>query len=149
MTAGRRVTVRAGLALLAALNLAWGVPAAVAPRWFFETFPLGRGWTAAYPPFNEHLMVDVGGAFLTIGVLLALAAALMDRRVTTIVLVGVLVFGTVHLFFHVLRHGLLTGPDRWISLLSLLGGVALPVLLLALVHAGRSRGRGSTVSTGP
>jgi hypothetical protein len=130
-----RVTVRAGLSLLAALHLVWGVPAAVAPRWFFETFPFGRRWTAAYPPYNEHLMVDVGGAFLTLGVLLALAAILMDRRVTAVVLAGTLVFGAVHLLFHTIRHGLLAGPDRWASLLSLTAGVALPAILLGLLRA--------------
>jgi hypothetical protein len=134
----RRGAVRGGLALLATLHLTWGIPATLAPRWFFDSFPLGRHWTAAYPPYNEHLMVDVGAAFLTLGVLLALAAALMDRRVTTVVLLGVLVFSTVHLAFHLLRHALLTGVDLVASLVALALGVALPAALLLLVHMRRS-----------
>ena len=61
----------------------------LAPRWFFDTFPgFGLAWTAAYPPYNAHLMTDVGAAFTTIGVLLLIAAWLDDRRVTAVVLSG-------------------------------------------------------------
>src|ERR671915_206779 len=66
------------------------------PRWFFEHFPgAGHRWTAAYPPYNEHLMSDVGAAFLALGVLLLMAAWMADRRVTTVVLTGLLVFSAL------------------------------------------------------
>ena len=128
-----KVLVRAGLILLGLLHLSWGVPAVLAPRWFFDTFPgFGLAWTAAYPPYNAHLMTDVGAAFTTIGVLLLLAAWLDDRRVTTVVLVGVLIFSTLHLVFHLRDHGLLHGFDLGASLTSLAAGVLAPVALLLL-----------------
>ena len=81
----------------------------LAPRWFFDTFPgFGLGWTAAYPPYNAHLMTDVGAAFTTIGVLLLIAAWLDDRRVTAVVLVGLLIFLTLHLVFHLRDHACCT-----------------------------------------
>jgi hypothetical protein len=128
-----KVLVRAGLILLGLLHLSWGVPAVLAPRWFFDTFPgFGLAWTAAYPPYNAHLMTDVGAAFTTIGVLLLVAAWLDDRRVTVVVLVGVLIFSTLHLVFHLRDHGLLHGFDLGASLTSLAAGVLAPVALLLL-----------------
>jgi hypothetical protein len=125
--------VRAGLALLGVLHLSWGIPAVAAPRWFFDTFPgLGHAWTAAYPPYNAHLMTDVGAAFVTLGVLLLLAAVLADRRVTVVVLVGVLTFSALHLGFHLADHGALAGADLAASLTSLALGVIVPGALLAI-----------------
>lgn len=128
----RRVLL-VGLVLLGLPYLAWGVSAVAAPRWFFHRFPGGGlGWTAAHPPYNEHLMVDVGAAFLAFGVLLLLAAALADRRVTAVVLVGVLIFSAVHLVYHAWRPGELAGDSRMLSLVALLVGVVMPVGLLWL-----------------
>jgi hypothetical protein len=130
MTAG---IVRGGLVLLGALHLSWGVPATLAPRWFFDTFPgMGRAWTAAYPPYNAHLVTDLGATFTTLGVLLLLAAWLADRKVTAVVLCGVLVFSSLHLAFHLRDHGALAGTDLVASLAALVLGVVLPAALLIL-----------------
>lgn len=125
--------VRGGLVLLGALHLSWGVPATLAPRWFFDSFPgLGHAWTAAYPPYNGHLVTDLGATFTTLGVLLLLAAWLADRKVTAVVLSGVLVFSSLHLAFHVRDHGELAGADLAASLTALVMGVVLPAALLML-----------------
>jgi hypothetical protein len=119
--------------LLGALHLSWGVPATLAPRWFYDTFPgLGHAWTAAYPPYNAHLITDLGATFTTLGVLLLLAAWLADRTVTAVVLCGVLVFSSLHLAFHLRDHGSLTGADLVASLTALALGVAAPAALLVL-----------------
>lgn len=129
----RRRVLLAGLVLLGLSHLVWGVLAAAAPRWFFDSFPgLGMRWTGAHPPYNAHLMVDVGGAVLAFGVMLLLAAALADRRVTAVVLVGVLIFATVHLAFHLWQPGELSGASRVLSVVSLVAGVLVPVGLLWL-----------------
>jgi len=137
--------VRVGLLLLGLLHVGLGVPAVLAPRRYFDTFPgLGHAWTAAYPPFNRHLMVDVGAAFLALGVMLLAAAWLRDRRVAGVVLVGDLVFNTVHLGFHLGDHGRLTGVDLAASLGSLAVGVLAPAALLAALAA-----RGTPAGPGP
>jgi hypothetical protein len=134
-----RGVLRAGLALLGLLHLSWGVSATAAPKWFFDIFPgFGERWTAAYPPYNEHLMVDVGAAFATLGVLLLAAAILADRRVTTVVLLGVIVFSGLHLAFHAGHPGELTGASLSLSLISLVAGVLAPVALLILARWPRS-----------
>jgi hypothetical protein len=125
--------LRIGLALLAAFHLLFGVPAVVAPQWYFDNFPgAGHRWTAAYPPYNEHLMTDVGATFTTLGVILAVAAVMMDRRVTNVVLIGLLVFSALHLSYHGRHHGALQGGELLASLLSLTAGVLAPIALLWL-----------------
>jgi putative Ca2+/H+ antiporter (TMEM165/GDT1 family) len=135
------LVVRGGLLLLGLLHLAWGVPAVVAPRWFFDTFPgFGRGWTAAYPPYNEHLMTDVGAAFLALGVLLVMAAWMNDRRATTLALTALLVFSALHLLFHARDRGQLSGVDLGASLASLTLGVIIPLAMLIVnLKAGSRR----------
>lgn len=134
----RRQVLTAGLVLLGALHLTMGPWALLAPRHFFDTFPgFGQRWTAAYPPYNEHLVSDVGATFTTLGVLLLLAAAVRDRRVTSVVLIGVIVFGTLHLVFHALHPGTLRGLDLAGSLVSLALGVLAPAGLLVLARSRR------------
>ena len=131
MVAGR--VVKVGLALLAVVHLVIGVLAIAAPRWFFENFPgYGPGWTAAHPPYNQHLTIDLGATFLAFGVLLALALLLADRRVTAVVLVGLVVFSAVHLGYHLLRPGDLAGPPLVAGTVSLAVGVLVPLGLLWL-----------------
>lgn len=126
--------VRIGLSLLSLFHLAWGIPALVAPRWFFDHFPgLGLRWTAAYPPYNEHLMTDVGAAATTLGALLLAAALLADRKVTMVVCAGVALFSALHLGYHTARHGTLDGTDLGLSLASLALGVLAPLAILLVV----------------
>jgi hypothetical protein len=121
------------LAVLGVAHISWGVPAVLAPRFFFDNFPgFGRHWTAAYPPYNEHLMTDVGAAFTALGVLLLIACWLLDRRVTATVLTGLIVFSGLHLAFHWREHGMLRGTDLTEGLVTLALGVLIPAALLVL-----------------
>jgi hypothetical protein len=118
---------------LAALNGWWGAWARFAPHDFFFTFPgFGHHWTAAYPPYNEHLVTDLGSTFLTLAALLVAAAVLPDRRVRAVVLGGVLVFNVLHLSFHLAHHEGLASADVVASLAALAIAVVAPVLLLFL-----------------
>jgi hypothetical protein len=125
--------VRFGVAGLAVVNGWWGAWARFWPRSFFDRFPgFGHHWTAAYPPYNEHLVTDLGATFLTLAVLLAIAAGVADRRVRTVVLVGVLVFNALHLSYHLNHHQGMPGVDVGTSLGALGVGAIAPVVLLVL-----------------
>jgi hypothetical protein len=125
--------VRPGLGLLCGLYLWWGLWAWTAPRHFFDTFPgLGHHWTAGYPPYNEHLVADLGASFLTLALLTGVAAAIDDRRVRWTVLAAVGVFNLLHLSFHAAHAGRLTGLDFAVSVVALALGVLAPVLLWLL-----------------
>ena len=138
MPAGRwvRPVRRGGLVVLGLLHLWWGIAALVAPARFFAGFPFGRSWTGAYPPYNEHLVVDLGATFTTLAVLLLCAAALDDRRVSLVVLAGLLTFSALHLAFHATHAGRLGGGEYAASLVALALGVAAPAALLVLVTRG-------------
>lgn len=132
--------MRLVLAALAAVHLWWGAWAYFAPAHFFANFPgLGHRWTAAYPPYNEHLVADLGATFLTLGALLIMAAALSDRRVSRVVLAGVVLFSGLHLIFHARHAGSLVGAELGLSLMTLVLGVLVPGGLLALTWAPRAR----------
>jgi len=121
------------MALLALVHGWWGVWARFAPRHFFDTFPgFGHHWTAAYPPYNEHLVTDLGSTFLTLAFLLAVGAALDNRTVRWVVLAGTIVFSALHLGFHSLHRGAMPDADTALSLTTLVVGVLFPTALLVL-----------------
>ncbi len=126
---------RGGLGTLGVVELVWGGWAYLAPAGFFANFPgFGHRWTYGYPPYNEHLVTDLGATFLTLGVLLVVAAVLDDRRVSVVVLVGVLEFNALHLAYHAMHRGTMGGADYAASLLSLVLGVLVPLALLVIVR---------------
>ncbi|GAA2353532.1 hypothetical protein Cme02nite_45870 [Catellatospora methionotrophica] len=129
----RQVIVRLGLAGMAVVHLWWGLWAYAAPRHFFSTFPgFGHHWTAAYPPYNEHLTADLGATFLTLAVLLAVPAIRYRRATARLALAGSITFNALHLGFHTLHHGTLTGIDLAGSLFTLVAGLGVPVALLLI-----------------
>lgn len=63
--------LRFGLIFMAVPNLLTGAWAMFFPRSWYEDFPAkGLGWVAAFGPYNEHFVQDIGGAYLAFGVLL-------------------------------------------------------------------------------
>jgi hypothetical protein len=136
---------RVVLGALALLHGWWGAWAYLWPGDFYRDFPgFGHRWTAAYTPYNEHLVSDLGATFLTLAVLLALAAYRDDTKVTRVVLAGVIVFSALHLAFHARSHGLMHGFDLAASLATLALGVVVPAALLVseFLRADTPRRRG-------
>ena len=84
--------------LLAALTI--GLTATVAPRTFYDDFPFLASWVELLPPFNEHLVTDVGGLYLGFAVMLAWAAWTLDRTLVRAVAVAWLLSAGIHLLFH-------------------------------------------------
>jgi hypothetical protein len=67
----KMLITRVALWILAA-EAAWvAVPALLAPRAFYDSFPLGASWVEMLPPYNEHLISDVGGFYLAFALLFA------------------------------------------------------------------------------
>jgi hypothetical protein len=136
------MVVRLAMGVLAAINAWWGGWATFAPRHFFDTFPgFGHRWTAAYPPYNEHLVTDLGATFVTLAFLLAVGAFVDNRSVRSVVLAGVVVFNALHLSFHARHPGAMGGFDNAASLTTLTLGVLAPAVLLASDRPWRRGGR--------
>jgi hypothetical protein len=72
--------VRVSLGALAVSSAATGLPAAIAPRAFYDGWPLWREWVAMLPPFDQHLVTDVGGFYVAFAVLFAWAAVTLRRE---------------------------------------------------------------------
>lgn len=83
---------------LSALTI--GLVATFAPRTFYDDFPFVTAWVSLLPPYNEHLVTDVGGLYLGFAVLLAWAAWTLQRTLVQAVCVAWLLTATLHLIFH-------------------------------------------------
>ena len=124
--------VRVVLGLGAAIHLATGAWAVLAPANWFDRFPgFGEPLVAADPPFNAHLASDTGAGFIAIGVLLLLAAILGDRLVALVACAVLFVYSAPHLVFHALHpaanastYGIVAG------LVSIALAVLLPIVLV-------------------
>lgn len=92
-----RNQLRGGLLLLAALQSVVSVWQYAFPRSFFDDFPT----VSLDPPYNEHLVSDVGGLGLALTGMLLLAAWTVDTGVVLTALTGYLVYAATHFAFHV------------------------------------------------
>ena len=93
---------RISLWLIVIFNLPVGLQAALAPRSFFDDFPLGRGWISADGAlYNEHLVRDVG--VLYVALIIATAWTLLRGGQLRALAVAWLVQGLLHVSFHI-RH---------------------------------------------
>jgi nucleoside-diphosphate-sugar epimerase len=88
------------MAILAVSGLVVGLHAQFLPASFYDDFPLGRGWVAYDPPYNEHLVRDVGG--LNLGLALVAGAAWVTRRRSLVRIAGLawLLFAVPHAWYH-------------------------------------------------
>jgi uncharacterized protein YjeT (DUF2065 family) len=119
--------VLAALGLVQAFN---GLYALLAPRSFYDDFPLGRGWVEALPAYNEHLVRDVGGLFLATGVVLLAAARTMERRLVIVAAASFLCFSVPHTIYHLLNLGPYATGDAIANVLALGATVVLPLWVL-------------------
>jgi hypothetical protein len=107
------------------------------PEAFFDDFPFGRGWVAALPPYNEHLVRDFGAMNLALAAIAFVAIALRSRLAARLAGLGWLLFALPHAIYHLFHlHGLDTG-DAVANVVSTWGQVALALLVLVLPNAPR------------
>ena len=121
--------LRGGLLTLAALQLIVAGWQYLLPRAFYDHFPT----VELDPPYNEHLVSDVGGLGLALTAMMFFAAWVLDTRVVLTVVLGYLVYAATHFTFHVthfsgfpIRDALAVGTGLGIEV----------VLALLLLYAG-------------
>src|SRR6185295_12262387 len=93
-------TARAALGFLFVSALVIGFTAAVLPRTFYDDFPFLRHWVDLLPPYNEHLVTDVGGLYLGFAVLFGWAAWSLQPTLVRAACSAWLLTAAIHLFFH-------------------------------------------------
>lgn len=139
---------RAALAITALSAAGVGFVAAFAPRTFYDDFPYVGHWVDRLPPYNEHLVTDVGALYLGFALLLAWAAATLQRQLVQAACATWILFSVLHLVFHARRlDGFGTG-DAIAELVSLAIVVALPLVALAAARP-VATGPAGTAGTGP
>ena len=96
----RPQVTRVALLILCAYCLFIGFVAAVAPHTFYDDFPFLRHWVDKLPPYNEHLITDVGGLYIGFAVVIGLAAWRLERGLVIAACAGFLTVSVPHLLFH-------------------------------------------------
>ncbi len=93
--------LRASLAFFVLITASTGIWALFAPESFFTTFPApGHPWVALLPPYNEHLVRDVGALNLSFALLFTWATISLERRFIQVILIAWLVYATPHFIYH-------------------------------------------------
>jgi hypothetical protein len=93
-------TARAALVVLVLSLAPIGLTATLAPETFYDDFPFLRHWVDLLPPYNEHLITDVGGLYLGFTVIFAWAAWTLQPTLVRAVCSAWLLTAALHLFFH-------------------------------------------------
>jgi hypothetical protein len=91
---------RVALWFLAAEAALVAAPALLAPRYFYDSFPLGASWVDKLPPFNAHLISDVGGFYLAFALLFAWAAITLRRPLVVPLCISWTIAAVVHFVYH-------------------------------------------------
>jgi len=118
------------LAYLGATAALIGLTATLAPRAFYDDFPFIAHWVDLLPPYNEHLVTDVGGLYLGFALLFAWAAWSLERVLLRAVCSAWLLTATLHLIFHARHLDGFSSGDAAAELASLALLLVAPLLAL-------------------
>jgi hypothetical protein len=130
----RENLARAALLILLVSVLAVGLPAAFAPQTFYDDFPFVRNWVELLPPYNEHLVTDVGGLYLGFSVLFGWAAWTLQPTLVRAACSAWLLTAAIHLFFHATHLESFGTGDAIAELASLAFLLAPPVVAIWAVR---------------
>lgn len=95
------MALRAPLVLLALATLSIGIPATFAPETFYEDYPFFSAWVRLLPPYNDHLVSDVGGLYLGFAAIFAWAAWRPTPQLVLPLCWGFLLSQGLHFLFHI------------------------------------------------
>ena len=120
--------LRAGLILLAVSYGLAGLVQLFLPKVFYDHGP----WVARLPPYNEHLMTDIGALTLATVLVLVVAAVSMQALLVRTALAASLMFGVPHFVFHAMHLTHFPAADAVAQTAVLSIGVVLPLALAVL-----------------
>jgi hypothetical protein len=130
---------RAALLLLVLSAAPVGLTATFAPETFYEDFPFLRHWVDLLPPYNEHLVTDVGGLYLGFTVLFGWAAWTLQPTLVRAVCSAWLLTAAIHLFFHATHLDNFGAGDAVAELASLAFLLVPPLVAIWAVGDGAAR----------
>ena len=128
-----RKEIRAGLVSLAAPVIVIGGWALIAPRSWYDNFPIDSAdWISSLGAYQEHLVRDFGSLYLALGLLLVFAGIVLDRLLVQAVLGASLVFQVPHLIFHAVNTEPFSAANNAINLVLLAVGLLVTLVLLGM-----------------
>jgi hypothetical protein len=130
--ARRRLVLRAALWSLAGSSALTGVTAALVPHVFYTSFPAGLSWVSKLPPYNQHLITDVGGFYLAFTLLFGWGAVTLARPLLVALSVAWIFVETTHLIYHLLHLDGFDVADAVAQTTGFVLLIALPVVVLLL-----------------
>ena len=132
LTGRRRVVATGTLGALALSQAVVGLWALLAPRHFFDAFPAaGHAWVALLPPYNEHLVRDVGALSCALLVVLVVAAVSARPVLVRTAALAFAVYAVPHTLFHGLHLEHFGRADATAQMLGFAGQLVLVALALA------------------
>jgi hypothetical protein len=96
----RPALARGALLALCGYCLFIGFVAVAAPHAFYDDFPFLTHWVDKLPPYNGHLITDVGGLYIGFAVVVGLAAWRLERGLVIAACAGFLTVSVPHLLYH-------------------------------------------------
>ena len=125
--------IKASLAILAFAALSVGLPAAFAPETFYEDYPFFTAWINLLPPYNEHLITDVGGLYTGFGVMFVWSLLRPSRQLILPLCVGWLVVQILHFAFHISHLEGFTTTETASQTIGLLVITLVPLIPIAIL----------------
>jgi hypothetical protein len=101
----RHTILRSSLAFLFVSTVFTGLSAALAPHAFYDDFPFVTHWVNLLPPYNEHLVTDVGELYLGFAILFGWGTWKMEPALVRPLCAAWLVPSVLHLGFHAAHLG--------------------------------------------
>jgi len=101
----RPTLVRPALAFLFVSTAFTGLSAALVPHGFYADFPFVTHWVNLLPPYNEHLVTDVGELYLGFAVLFGWATWTLQPALIRPLCTAWLLPSVLHLGFHAAHLG--------------------------------------------
>jgi hypothetical protein len=129
--------LRVTLACVAFSAAVPGLQATISPSSFYDGFPLGRAWVGLLPPFNEHLIRDVGGFYLAFAILFAWAAWRPSSELVVPLCAAWSVSALLHAVYHALHLDGFSAGDAVAQTAALVAVLALPLLAIVLSRQNR------------
>jgi hypothetical protein len=121
---------RLALLILCGYCLFIGFVAVAAPHTFYADFPFLAHWVDKLPPYNAHLITDVGGLYIGFAVVIGLAAWRLQRDLVIAACAGFLTVSVPHLLFHATHLDGFGALDAIAELASLASLLIPPILAL-------------------
>jgi hypothetical protein len=117
---------------MALFSLLAGIQQQFVPRSFYDHFPgFGMHWVAVDGPYNEHLLRDLGGGNLALGVVILFAIARPTAGLVRAVAAAMLVAQVPHFIYHAAHLDVLpTTLDRAMQSAALALTLAIPLFVL-------------------